>query len=326
MAHLPFFSQLLHLPWRQHGRSGVRRYRRPGAEELPLYQSPARLLALLAVSIFFGETCVMLLLHLFPEPYPITEALLDAGMLLIIVSPTLYFFVFRPFMQQLLRQQQSEEEIGKLSRRLIAVTEQERRRLAMDLHDQFGQVLTSLQMRLQRMSEDLAQQGVSESGHCVQMVATVRDLGDEVRRYATGLRPAIIDDLGIVPALEWLVNEQRRHHPELQVEFRSLGIKSQPAGQIAETVYRISQEALNNIVKHANARRVEITLLYRQPKLILTIHDDGAGFDVPTGNKGGIGLWSMRERAVLAGGRLGVTSRLGAGTTVRAELPMPTEA
>lgn len=302
------------------GMGGLRR--RAEVEGIPLYQSPVRLLSLLAVSIFFGETCVMLLLHLFPEPYPVTEALLDSAMLLVIVSPTLYFFLFRPFMHHLQRQQQSEEEIRDLSRRLMVATEHERRRVAMDLHDHFGQVLTSLHMGLQRLNDVQAQRSAGEREQCLEMIATIRELGDEIRGYAAGLRPAIIDDLGLIPALEWLVTEQQRHHPELQIDFRALGIKRQPPGQVAEAVYRISQEALNNIVKHAGAGRAEVMVIYSHPKWILTIRDDGRGFVVPTVGHGGIGLWSMRERAVLAGGRLSISSTPGAGTTVRAELPI----
>lgn len=326
MRPAPFISQRRHLPWRRQSIAGSLARWQAENEEVPLYQSPVRLLVLLAVSIFFGETCVMLLLHLFPAPHPITEALLDAGMLLIVVSPTLYFFMFRPFMNQLQRQKQSEEEIRTLSRRLIVAGEEERRRVAMDLHDHFGQVLTGLHLRLQQLSEMQTELGSKGREQCLEMSARVRELGEETRRYASCLRPAIIDDLGLVPALEWLVAEQQRHHPEPRIELRILGVNQQPPGPIAEAIFRISQESFSNIIKHAEAQRVEVTLLYRPPKLILTIRDDGRGFVLPTTGHQGIGLWSMRERAVLAGGKLSVSSMPGSGTTVRVELPMAKDA
>jgi signal transduction histidine kinase len=301
------------------------RWRRENGERDPFYRSPVRLLVLLAVSIFLGETCVMLLLHLLPTPHPVVEAFLDACMLLIIVSPTLYFFLFQPFMQQLRRQQQSEDEIRALSRLLMAATEEERRRIAMDLHDHFGQVLTSLHLGLQRMGGGLTPLDPQATRQCLEMADAVSGLHDEIRRYAAGLRPSMIDDLGLLPALQWLFAEQRLHYPEMQLEFSALGVKRHISGQVAEAVYRISEEALNNVVKHAAARRVDVALICSHPHLILTIRDDGAGFEVPVAGQGGIGLWSMRERAVMAGGRLTVSSRPGAGTTVRAELPMPPE-
>lgn len=304
------------VPWRS--TAGKERAREG---EVPLFQSPARLLILLAVSIFFGETCVMLVLHLFPEPPPMIEALLDSCMLLVVVSPTLYFFLFRPFMHHLRLQQQSEEEVRALSRRLMVASEQERRRVAIDLHDDFGQILTSLHLRLQRMNESLAPQGGGQREQLLDMIATVRELSDDIRRYAACLRPAIIDDLGLVPALEWLLAEQRKHHPELRIDLRCLGVRQQPPARIAEAIYRICQEALNNVVKYANAHRVDVTLIHSHPKLILTVRDDGEGFVVPAVGQGGVGLWSMRERAALAGGALQVTSSLGGGTLVRAELP-----
>ncbi len=297
---------------------------RKRAGEVPLYQSPVRLLVLLAVSIFFGETCVMLLLHLFPEPHPLVEAFLDAFMLLLIVSPTLYFFLFRPFMHHLQRQQQSEAEIRILSRRLMAATEQERKRVAMDLHDHFGQVLTSLHYSLEGLRDALARKGMDENPRCAEMMTTVRRLGEDIRSYAACLRPAIIDDLGLVPALDWLVGELGRQHPEMRLSFRAMGLKRQLSPLVAEMLYRISQEALNNAIRHAKAGKIEVGLLYNHPSLILTIRDDGVGCpSVASGH--GLGLWSMRERSALIGGSVRIAGKPGAGTLVRVEVPLAEE-
>jgi signal transduction histidine kinase len=266
----------------------------------------------------------MLLLHLFPEPHPMAEAFLDAFMLLLIVSPTLYFFLFRPFMHHLRRQQQSEAEIRILSRRLMAATEQERKRVAMDLHDHFGQVLTSLQLGLEGLRAALARKGAEEDPRCGEMIATVRRLGEDIRGYAACLRPAIIDDLGLVPALDWLVGELGRQHPEMHLCFRAMGVKRQPPPLVAEMLYRISQEALSNAIRHARAHRIEVTLLYSHPRLILAIRDDGIG--CPSAASGhGLGLWSMRERAALIGGSVRIAGRPGEGTVIRVEVPLSDE-
>jgi signal transduction histidine kinase len=320
MLQASFLSQLLHRPWlHRHHTEVVLRSRR-----LPLYQSPVRLMVLLAASIFFGETCVMLLLAHFPELPTGAEALLDSAMLIVIVLPTLYFFLFRPFTLHLQRQQQTEEEIRGLSRRLMAVTDEERKKVAMDLHDHFGQVLTGLQFGLESLNAGLAERRAPENPQASELLTLARHLGDDVRSYASCLRPTLIDDLGLVPTLEWYLAELGRQHPDLGIDFRKFGLRRQSPPVVAEALFRVCQEALNNVIKHAGARHVEVALVHSHPWLILTVRDDGVGF-APVSLDGlrGIGLWSMRERAALAGGTLQIVSRPGAGTTVRAELPMP---
>ncbi|MBE0598911.1 MAG: sensor histidine kinase [Desulfuromonadales bacterium] len=289
----------------------------------PLYQSPIRLLLLLSAAIFFGETCVMLLLSFF-QPLPVGgEALLDSAMLLIVISPTFYFLLFRPFMFHLQHQKRCQEEVSGLSRRLMALTEEERKKVAMDLHDHFGQVVTGLHFGLESLHSALVEKKAPEHSHTAELISRVQNLAEDFRRYATGLRPALIDDLGLVPTLEWHIGELSKQHPELRFSFRHFGIKQQPTAAAAETLFRICQESLNNVLKHAQAREVEIVLVYCHPSLILTVRDDGVGFsrNLPTGH-GGIGLWSMGERAALVGGTVQIDSRPGAGTQVRTELPM----
>jgi signal transduction histidine kinase len=140
MANTSFFSVLLHRAWPGTQKAALAPDRTPNpSSRLPLYQNPKRLLVLLAIAIFFGETCIMFLLTYF-QPLPVVvEALLDATMLLIVISPTFYFLLFRPFMQHLQLEQKSQQEIRKLSQRLMVAAEAERKKVAMDLHDHFGQ-------------------------------------------------------------------------------------------------------------------------------------------------------------------------------------------
>jgi signal transduction histidine kinase len=259
----------------------------------------------------------------FFQPLPTGgEALLDSAMLLIIISPTFYFLLFRPFMFHLQHQNQCQEDIRSLSRRLMTATEEERKRVAMDLHDHFGQIVTGLNFSLESLHANLAERGAPEPPQITALMTMVQHLAAEFRRYATCLRPALIDDLGLVPTLEWHIEELLKHHPHLSIEFRKFGIKRQPPPSVAETLFRICQESLNNVIKHAQARQVEIVLVFSHPHLILTVFDDGVGFaPASPAGRSGLGLWSMSERAALAGGSVQIISRPGAGTTVRAELP-----
>lgn len=265
----------------------------------------------------------MLLLAFF-HPLPVgTEALLDASMLLVILSPTFYYLLFRPFMQHIQRQRQAKEEIRKLSQQLMLATEAERKKVAMDLHDQFGQVLTALQFGLDSLHDSLRDRQNRECRQAAELLTMARRLGEDIRGYASCLRPALIDDLGLVATLEWHVAELQRQHPDLNIGFRTYGLKRRPPTDVAEALFRICQEALNNVIKYAQARQVDILLVFSHPVYILTVRDDGVGFDTARTNvRNGIGLWSMHERSALANGLLQIISRPGAGTTVRAELPV----
>jgi len=328
MSNIPIFSQLLQKAF-PGGKlaASVPPQLLNRSSRLPLYQNPKRLLALLAIAIFFGETCVMLLLTYF-QPLPVgVEALLDATMLLIVISPTFYFLLFRPFMQHLQLEQKSQQEIRHLSQQLMMATEAERKKVAMDLHDHFGQVLTGLQFGLESLHNRLRETAAVDSSQTAELMVMARRLGEDIRGYAAALRPVLIDDLGLVPALEWQIEELRRQHPGLFIDFRTYGVRKQPPAATAETLFRVCQEALNNAIKHARARHVEVVLVYCYPNFILTVRDDGVGFDPSRLTSGcGIGLWSMRERAALSGGFFQVTSRPQAGAIVRVELPAAEEA
>lgn len=323
MESTSFFSDLLRRALFGTQKEAIAPSRTPNpSSRLPLYQNPKRLLVLLAVAIFFGETCVMLLLAYF-QPLPIGfEALLDATMLLIVISPTFYFLLFRPFMQNLQLEQKSQQEIRQLSQQLMVAAEAERKKVAMDLHDHFGQVLTGLQFGLESLHNRLREVPMADSSQTAELMVMARHLGEDLRGYAACLRPVLIDDLGLVPTLEWLIEELRRQHPELLIDFSSFGVRKQPPAGTAEALFRICQEALNNAIKHARARHVAVVLVYCYPNFILTVRDDGVGLNPERpANGGGIGLWSMRERAAMAGGVLQIVSRPQAGTTVRVELP-----
>jgi two-component system, NarL family, sensor histidine kinase DevS len=202
-------------------------------------------------------------------------------------------------------------------RRVVQAQELERRRLARELHDETGQALTSILLGLKPLEESAdgpARAALSELREHV--VSALQD----VRRLAVELRPAVLDDFGLIPALERLTDSFSEQ--DVRVDFHSaLGGMRLP-GEVETTLYRVVQESLTNIVKHAHAHKVSVSVVRRESGVAAVIEDDGAGFDERTVRAEGIGLIGMRERLALLDGRLEVESRPGAGTTIVAEVPL----
>jgi signal transduction histidine kinase len=204
-------------------------------------------------------------------------------------------------------------------RRVVQAQELERRRLAHELHDETGQALTSILLGLKPLEEALADHPARAAlGELrEQVVSALQD----VRRLAVELRPAVLDDFGLVPALERLI-DAFAEQSDIRVDFHSaLGERRLPS-DVETALYRVVQESLTNIVKHANARSISVSIVRRESGVAAVIEDDGAGFDQRTVRAECIGLLGMRERLALLDGRLEVESRPGAGTTVVAEVPL----
>jgi len=204
-------------------------------------------------------------------------------------------------------------------RRVIEAQELERRRLARELHDETGQALTSILLGLKPLEEALhdaaARAAVAELRELV--VSTLQD----VRRLAVELRPKALDDFGLVAALERLTqNFQEQTGIEVDLQA-TLGDERLPA-EVETALYRIAQEALTNVVKHARARRVSLVLQRRPGSVSAVIEDDGAGFDPASLDDKGLGLIGMRERVALVDGRLQIESSHGVGTTLVIEVPL----
>jgi signal transduction histidine kinase len=142
-----------------------------------------------------------------------------------------------------------------------------------------------------------------------------------VRRLAVELRPAVLDDYGLVPALERLI-DAFGEQSNVRVDFHSALGETRLPSEVETALYRVVQESLTNIVKHANATRISVTLARRETGVAAVIEDDGAGFEPRTVREGGVGLLGMRERLALIDGRLEIESRPGAGTTIVAEVPV----
>ncbi|MDE3190350.1 MAG: GAF domain-containing sensor histidine kinase [Acidobacteriota bacterium] len=200
-------------------------------------------------------------------------------------------------------------------RRVVAAQELERQRLARELHDETGQALTSILLGLKPLEDGPASAAVAELHQLV--VTALQD----VRRLAVELRPKVLDDFGLVPALERLT-ASFGEHTGLSVSFQSTIGEERLPGEVETALFRVVQESLTNVVKHSHARTVSVVLTRKGNGVAVVVEDDGDGFD-PTGTGDGIGLLGMRERLALLDGTLDVESSAGSGTTLVAEVPRP---
>ena len=204
-------------------------------------------------------------------------------------------------------------------RRVVEAQELERARLARELHDETGQALTSILLGLKPLEE------TADSAEAREALTSVRELVistlQDVRRLAVELRPTALDDFGLVPAVERLT-DTFREQSGLRVDLESQLGDERLARDAETTVYRVIQEALTNVIKHADAERVSILLQRKNSAVVAVVEDDGAGFNPGATREDALGLAGMRERVALAGGRLQVESTPGAGTTVVAEVPL----
>jgi signal transduction histidine kinase len=205
-------------------------------------------------------------------------------------------------------------------RRVVAGQELERTRLARELHDETGQALTSILLGLKNIegaaSEEEMRRSVPDLRELV--VSTLHD----VRRLAVELRPKALDDFGLVPALERLA-ETFSEQTNVTVDVQAALGDSRLPKEAETALYRIVQEALTNVIKHANARTVSVVLTRKGESVAVVIEDDGRGFDPEATPDEGLGLVGMRERIALVGGRLSIESRPEHGTTVAVEVPLP---
>jgi signal transduction histidine kinase len=197
---------------------------------------------------------------------------------------------------------------------VVEAQELERARLARELHDETGQALTSILLGLKPLEQSAEAEAVGAVRELV--VSTLQN----VRRLAVELRPSALDDFGLVPAVERL-SETFREQSGLEVDLAAHLGEERLLPEAETTLYRVIQEALTNVVKHAGASRVSILLQRKQGAVVAVVEDDGSGFDPDATREDALGLAGMRERLALVGGKLQVESSPGRGTTIAAEVP-----
>jgi len=219
----------------------------------------------------------------------------------------------------------AETARAQLLQRLVTAQEEERRRISRELHDQMGQHIAALMLGLKTLSTS-SEVLLPANKQLQKLYELTNQLADEVHHLARELRPAALDDLGLHTALSNYV-EQWSEHTGITIDFHSLGLEKQRISpQIESTVYRIVQEALTNVLKHARAKRVSVIVEHRNNQLRALVEDDGQGFDadtvsIATGSGGRLGLIGMKERVALVGGTFDVESTPGSGTTLVVRIP-----
>lgn len=225
----------------------------------------------------------------------------------------------------------AELERQQLLRRLSEAEENERRRIARELHDQIGQTVTGLLLGLKNLEQFLGASSKRKLGleklNWLQGLA--REIGRDIHQVASDLRPTALDDLGLYKALEAFCAEISRRFG-ISVDFQSLGRKERLGQDIEIAVYRAVQEAVNNVVKHARARNVSVVIDRRTAELRIVVEDDGNGFDLQEFSLSDIrhsklGLSVIEERLTLLGGSLAIESETGHGTSLFMRIPVPAE-
>jgi PAS domain S-box-containing protein len=205
-----------------------------------------------------------------------------------------------------------KRQLSVVSQRLVETQEAERANIARELHDEVGQLLTGLKLMLETPGP---------ADRREEMKAIVNDLMARVRGLSMSLRPPMLDDLGLVPALLWLVPHYSGQ-TGVQVDLRHLGLERRLRAEVETAAFRIVQEALTNVARHAEVKAAAVRLEAGPAHLLVQVRDQGRGFDVQAQGTGSAGLAGMRERARLVRGHLAVDSRPGCGTLVSAVIPL----
>ena len=216
--------------------------------------------------------------------------------------------------------ERSRRELRRLSANQVDAREEERRRIARELHDELGQRLTALKMELAALATQTPLGGSRE--RIASMLEMVDETVASVRRIATDLRPLMLDDLGLNAAIEWLANGWARRMG-IAVQLH-LGEADPPLGEAASiALYRMVQEALTNVARHARATEVQIEIRHEAGELVLTVQDNGTGFAEPSMyREGSHGLMGMRERAYMLGGQFEIGTSSGGGGHITVRLPL----
>ncbi len=228
---------------------------------------------------------------------------------------------------QVTEQQRLEELKAELLHRTVIAQESERQRIARELHDETGQTLTALGMGLRGMSETI----LTNRNRAIEQASQLEKLAvegvDELQRMVSGLHPPQLDDLGLLAALRWYCNDVSTHSG-IQINLVNHGSKPKLSSDLRAVVFRIAQEAITNVVRHACATKIDIQLDYTEDSIYLRVEDNGQGFNTDvvlkkkTGKPSAWGLLGMTERASLVGGTCNIFSHPGKGTLIEVNVPI----
>jgi PAS domain S-box-containing protein len=214
------------------------------------------------------------------------------------------------------------QDLKRLTEKLFASQEEERRCIARELHDEAGQSLTGVKLALERLEENVDGSNPGIKKELGNIRAMIRRTSTEIRRLSYHLHPTLLSDLGLEPALN-LYFKEIREHSNLNIEFHMVGFDQRLSADIETVLYRFCQETLTNTLKYAGANNFRLSIIKSYPCIIFVAEDDGCGFDpgVIEKDKRRLGLLGMRERAHLFGGSFQLRSKPGEGTRIRIEIP-----
>jgi signal transduction histidine kinase len=222
---------------------------------------------------------------------------------------------------------QQREQLRALTSRLTEIQEAERKQLARELHDEMGQALTAISINLAAIKQELPPAAIAK---IEERLAEARLLADQtleqIRELSLNLRPPMLDDLGLVPTLRWYIKRYARR-VELKANFEVFAIDQRLPPEVETALYRVVQEALTNVARHAQASEVSLRLERKRATVFASIEDNGQGFDVArvvhrVAAENGTGLLGMRERVTLLGGTFNVRSNSGQGTRISIDIPL----
>jgi signal transduction histidine kinase len=218
-----------------------------------------------------------------------------------------------------------KEQLRALAERLQLVREEDRKRVARDLHDQIGQILTAIKMDMTWMARHLPKSEVEVLARLAESIQSVNDGVKSVRTICSGLRPGVLDDLGLAAAIEWQASDfASRNGVSCEVSVPAIDLHLD--GDRATAAFRIFQECLTNVIRHAQAKSVHVSLCQEDENILLVVQDDGIGFHESdlSNPLGSLGLLGMKERAQFCGGEVQISSSPGNGTTVTVRVPVDT--
>lgn len=276
---------------------------------------PLRVFVAVLLLVFGIEYAIMIFLASISPPRPEGTSLdvLDSVLLTTLLAPAIWWLVVRPL-------QKLFEARGRLLGQIFQAQEDERARIARDLHDELGQQLTAIMLGLRTVQESTT----LEQGR-VRAAAVARigsDALDSVRAIARGLRPAVLEDLGLGPAIERLCEEFRSVH-DVEVHLDSeIPPERRFAPPVEICIYRLLQESLTNAARHSGAASVKVSLKLTRSSIGLWVSDDGRGFNPAVLRTGSSGLQGMKERVSMLNGELKIESQDGGGTRVVAGIPV----
>ena len=231
---------------------------------------------------------------------------------------------FRWSFRDVTQQKESERQSKELSSKLLTAQENERRSVALDIHDSLGASLACVKMKLDTILRRLRKGGDNESIKSLgEAIRWIREDIHAVQRMQLVLRPPMLDDLGIIATLAWFCREFQTSYPEIRVTKTIHLEEKEVPGPLRVVIYRIAQEAMNNAAKHSKASTVRVSLWKKDDRIELAIRDNGIGFNLSTspamnGPRLGLGITSAKERCELSGGSFSITSVQDRGTTIRA--------